>query len=79
MQFGNPSDFKNLTHLTAEKTGSADTLQKLIGAAKIPNLWKPSKDAYIKVEKIPLLGTGKADLKGIKSLAMSTLGLTQDE
>ncbi|MCG6154535.1 MFS transporter [Rubinisphaera margarita] len=36
----------------------------------LPNLWLPSKDSYIEVDEIPLLGTGKMDLKGIKVLAL---------
>jgi acyl-[acyl-carrier-protein]-phospholipid O-acyltransferase/long-chain-fatty-acid--[acyl-carrier-protein] ligase len=35
----------------------------------IPNLWIPKKENFYKVEAIPLLGTGKFDLKRIKGLA----------
>ena len=35
----------------------------------IPNLWIPKKDAFFKVETIPILGTGKIDLKRVKALA----------
>ncbi len=35
----------------------------------IPNLWIPKKDSFYKVDTIPLLGTGKVDLKKIKTLA----------
>ena len=35
----------------------------------IPNLWIPKKENFFKVEAIPLLGTGKIDLKKIKSMA----------
>ncbi|WP_439954018.1 hypothetical protein, partial [Campylobacter jejuni] len=34
-----------------------------------PAIFKPSR--YLKVEKIPLLGSGKVDLKGAKELAKS--------
>ncbi len=40
-----------------------------LGEAGLPNLWIPKKDAYFKIEKIPLLGTGKLDLRAIKTLA----------
>ena len=33
----------------------------------LPNLWQPA--AYLPVAELPLLGTGKLDLKGIKALA----------
>ncbi|MCO8120719.1 AMP-binding protein [Stieleria sp. TO1_6] len=38
--------------------------------AGLPNLFIPSRDAFFEVDKIPLLGTGKLDLKGAKDLAV---------
>ena len=35
----------------------------------LPNLWTPSADAFVEVSEIPLLGTGKLDLKRLKELA----------
>jgi acyl-[acyl-carrier-protein]-phospholipid O-acyltransferase / long-chain-fatty-acid--[acyl-carrier-protein] ligase len=35
----------------------------------IPNLWIPKKDSFYRVDAIPVLGTGKTDLKRVKSLA----------
>ncbi len=35
----------------------------------LPNLWIPKKDAWIKVSEIPVLGSGKLDLKEIKRQA----------
>lgn len=40
----------------------------------LPNLWIPSADSFIEVEKIPVLGTGKLDLKGLKELAEHHFG-----
>ncbi len=37
----------------------------------LPTLWIPSHDGFIEVEEIPILGTGKLDLKGIKQVALS--------
>ncbi|MEY3458430.1 MAG: Bifunctional protein aas, partial [Planctomycetota bacterium] len=37
--------------------------------AGLPNLFIPSTEAFVEVEQIPLLGTGKLDLRGIKLLA----------
>ncbi|MEK6260004.1 MAG: acyl-[ACP]--phospholipid O-acyltransferase [Planctomycetota bacterium] len=36
----------------------------------LPNLWIPSQDSFLEVSEIPLLGTGKLDLRGIKQLAL---------
>ncbi len=45
-------------------------LLKELGEADIPNLWIPSADSFLEVDQIPLLGTGKLDLKGLKERAM---------
>ncbi len=36
----------------------------------LPNLWIPGVDSFIEVDEIPVLGTGKVDLKRIKTLAL---------
>lgn len=36
----------------------------------LPNLFIPARDAFFEVEKIPVLGTGKLDLRGAKDLAL---------
>ena len=36
----------------------------------LPNLWIPSQDSFLEVPEIPLLGTGKLDLRAIKQLAL---------
>lgn len=35
----------------------------------IPNLWIPRKGDFHKVDELPLLGTGKLDLRGLQSIA----------
>ena len=49
-------------------------LQK-VAASGLPNLFIPRRDHFLKVEAIPVLGTGKLDLRGIKKVAMKHLGL----
>jgi acyl-[acyl-carrier-protein]-phospholipid O-acyltransferase/long-chain-fatty-acid--[acyl-carrier-protein] ligase len=53
-----------------EITKSIDELRAGLSAAGFPNLFIPSSDSFIKVESIPILGTGKLDLKGLKDLAL---------
>ena len=53
---------------TLEQEELADVIGKL-GEADLPNLWKPRKDQFFVVDKLPYLGTGKLDLKGIKAMA----------
>jgi acyl-[acyl-carrier-protein]-phospholipid O-acyltransferase/long-chain-fatty-acid--[acyl-carrier-protein] ligase len=54
-------------HLPTQK--SIDGVLKQLAAAGLPNLWIPDKDSFCQVDEIPLLGTGKFDLKAIKQLA----------
>lgn len=37
----------------------------------LPNLWIPDAKSFLEVEQIPILGTGKLDLKALKQLAES--------
>ncbi|HWZ95945.1 MAG TPA: AMP-binding protein [Opitutaceae bacterium] len=52
----------------------ADQIRDKLGAAGLPNLWVPK--IVRRVEKIPMLGTGKLDLKGCKALALETVHST---
>lgn len=49
-----------------------DILAKL-SASGLPNLFIPSRSQFVKVEVLPVLGTGKLDLRGVKRLAMDRL------
>lgn len=48
---------------------SVSELMDHLQQAGLPNLWIPGADSYVEVDEIPLLGTGKLDLKGIQSIA----------
>lgn len=48
-----------------------EELCKGLSAAGFPNLFIPGLDSFYKVESMPLLGTGKVDLRGLKELALS--------
>jgi acyl-[acyl-carrier-protein]-phospholipid O-acyltransferase/long-chain-fatty-acid--[acyl-carrier-protein] ligase len=55
-------------HSALEKT--PDQICKEMSQAGLPNLWIPSPDSFYQVEEIPVLGTGKVDLKGLQTLAI---------
>ena len=50
--------------------GIVDKLSEL----GLPNLFIPRPNQFVKVEELPLLGTGKLDLRGIKKIALEELG-----
>ena len=43
----------------------------------LPTLWIPSQDGFVEVTEIPILGTGKLDLKGIKQTALAAAEKSQ--
>ena len=47
---------------------TADTLREKLTEVGLPNLWVPKR--ILRVSSIPVLGTGKLDLKGCKELAV---------
>lgn len=56
-------------HKPIEKT--PQQICKELQAAGLPNIWIPSADSFCEVPEIPVLGTGKLDLKGLKDLALA--------
>jgi acyl-[acyl-carrier-protein]-phospholipid O-acyltransferase/long-chain-fatty-acid--[acyl-carrier-protein] ligase len=57
-----------LSTLSAEKL--APVLEKL-PQCDLPSLWKPKANLFFHIDALPLLGTGKMDLRGVKTLAAS--------
>ena len=45
-----------------------EVIEKMRGR-NLPNLWIPKADSFIKVDKLPLLGSGKLDLAALKKMA----------
>jgi acyl-[acyl-carrier-protein]-phospholipid O-acyltransferase/long-chain-fatty-acid--[acyl-carrier-protein] ligase len=36
----------------------------------LPNLWIPRRDSFVEVPEIPILGSGKVDLRRVKDIAL---------
>ncbi len=58
---------------TLEEASIPGILDKVV-ASGLPNLFVPRKDSFLKVEHIPVLGTGKLDLRELKRQALERLG-----
>ncbi|MGD0629734.1 MAG: acyl-[ACP]--phospholipid O-acyltransferase [Terracidiphilus sp.] len=52
--------------ITAEKL--APVLEK-VSQCDLPALWKPRPNQFFHIDALPVLGTGKIDLRGVKALA----------
>jgi len=59
-------------HTAIDKTPSQ--LRKALADEGLPNIYIPSEDSFHQVEDVPVLGTGKLDLRGIKKVAVDVFG-----
>jgi acyl-[acyl-carrier-protein]-phospholipid O-acyltransferase/long-chain-fatty-acid--[acyl-carrier-protein] ligase len=50
------------------QAGDAETLFRALKRSGLPNLWIPSRDNFISVASIPVLGTGKTDLRALRDI-----------
>lgn len=55
-------------HTATQK--SVDEMQQALKDASLPNIFVPTPQSFIQVDQLPILGTGKLDLRGIKNLAL---------
>jgi len=68
-------DEKKGERLIVLHTLSEEQLEEcLTGLAKsdLPALWRPRHDQFVRIEKLPYLGTGKLDLRKARELALET-------
>jgi acyl-[acyl-carrier-protein]-phospholipid O-acyltransferase/long-chain-fatty-acid--[acyl-carrier-protein] ligase len=57
------------------EAGTPESLKAVVDQADIPNLWKPRAANCFQIDAVPTLGTGKLDLKQIKTLAKQFKGV----
>src|SRR5712664_1595990 len=68
-------DEKKGERLIVLHTLSEEQLEECVtGLAKsdLPALWRPRHDQFVRIEKLPYLGTGKLDLRKARELALET-------
>jgi acyl-[acyl-carrier-protein]-phospholipid O-acyltransferase/long-chain-fatty-acid--[acyl-carrier-protein] ligase len=65
---------EKLVVLYTKGTGDPETFHRSLAESPLPNLWKPDRDHYLEVESLPVLGSGKLDIKGLKQLALAAFG-----
>lgn len=58
---------------TPELTQTPSEVTALIGE-ELPALWVPKTKDFVKVDKLPVGGTGKLDLRALKEIALKQLG-----
>ena len=50
-----------------------DATLEVVSKSGLPNLFVPKRDSFVAVESLPLLGTGKLDLREVKRVAAAAL------
>lgn len=60
---------EKLVVLSTKPIDAAD-VNKQLGAKGVPNLWIPAAANYYQIDTLPLLGSGKLDLKAVKAMAL---------
>jgi acyl-[acyl-carrier-protein]-phospholipid O-acyltransferase/long-chain-fatty-acid--[acyl-carrier-protein] ligase len=60
-------------HTAGTTVNPSEIIQKLT-AQGLPGIYLPSEDSFAEVEQIPMLGTGKLDLKGLQDRAKELFG-----
>jgi acyl-[acyl-carrier-protein]-phospholipid O-acyltransferase/long-chain-fatty-acid--[acyl-carrier-protein] ligase len=77
---GVPDERKGERLVVLHTLGEAKLKEVQAGLANagLPNLWTPRPNAFFRVEKIPVLGTGKLDLRTIReqALNLATVGVS---
>jgi acyl-[acyl-carrier-protein]-phospholipid O-acyltransferase/long-chain-fatty-acid--[acyl-carrier-protein] ligase len=68
-----PDDKKGeeLIVLHLPQAGTADKLHDIITKSSLPNVWKPRRNNYIRVESMPTLASGKLDVVKLREIALS--------
>ncbi|HEY2990692.1 MAG TPA: acyl-[ACP]--phospholipid O-acyltransferase [Candidatus Binatia bacterium] len=61
---------ERLAALYTNKEIAPDELWNKLNQTDLPKLWIPRRDSFFHVEEIPLLGSGKVDLKKAKTAAL---------
>ena len=64
---------EQLVVLLTPEAGDPAEAHRLLAESNLPHLWVPPKRNFFTIDAIPILGTGKVDLKGLSTLARKKL------
>ena len=65
---------ERLIVLYTKTTKTVEEMQQSLKDAGLPNIFIPMTAGFIEVDHLPILGTGKLDLRGIKQIALEKAG-----
>ena len=70
-----PKKGERLVVLYTELAQTPEQICRALAAGVLPPLWIPSPDSFRRVDAIPVLGTGKLDLKRVKDVALAEFAM----
>ncbi|MBE0534305.1 MAG: MFS transporter [Phycisphaerae bacterium] len=50
-----------------------DRLREIVAASDLPNMYRPRPENYVKANSIPILGSGKLDITGLRGMAAEAM------
>ncbi|MGI9494760.1 MAG: MFS transporter [Mariniblastus sp.] len=65
---------ERLIVLYTKTAKTVEEMQQSLKDAGLPNIFIPMTSGFIQVDQLPILGTGKLDLRGIKEIALEKAG-----
>jgi acyl-[acyl-carrier-protein]-phospholipid O-acyltransferase/long-chain-fatty-acid--[acyl-carrier-protein] ligase len=65
---------EQLVVLLTPEAGDPAEAHRLLAESNLPRLWVPAKKNFFTIDAIPILGTGKVDLKGLSTLGREKIG-----
>ncbi|MBN1866255.1 hypothetical protein JW916_03085 [Candidatus Sumerlaeota bacterium] len=65
---------ERLVVLLTPEAGDPATVHTKLKESGLPNLWMPALANMTTIDKIPILGSGKVDLKALRAIAEERLG-----
>ena len=61
---------EELVVLHTPQAGDTKKLHRIIKDSNLANTWKPSRKNYVSIPQLPMLGSGKLDIKKLKKIAL---------
>ena len=68
---------EELVVLYLQQAGTPEDLHEIITNSDLPNMWKPRRSNYIKIDEMPILGSGKLDIMKLRKIAFVQMGITE--
>ena len=61
--------------LYLDEAGDPEKLHEIITNSDLPNIWKPRQSNSIKIDEMPVLGSGKLDIMKLRKMAFAGMGI----